>query len=122
MENREPKFDAITGEPIEGLPERGPPTAPVPNATLFRDAEGEPIHILFDQNHWCDQQAELIRKVEKLEGSRAVWIMALSLVIVMMGLLMWDQRGEYTSMRQAFWDFQTEVCSKPNHAPNVCPD
>jgi hypothetical protein len=45
MENRELKFDATTGEPIEGLPERGPPTEPVPNSRIFRDAEGEPIHI-----------------------------------------------------------------------------
>jgi hypothetical protein len=122
MENREPKFDAITGEPIEGLPERGPPTEPVPNSRIFRDAEGEPIHIIFDENHWCDQQAELTRKVEKLEGSRAVWIVGLLLVIGAMGWIMWEQKNENASLHQEIWNLHVEICSKPDHDPTDCPE
>jgi hypothetical protein len=116
MENREPKFDAITGEPIEGLPDR---TAPTTDEQVFTDMlMGEPD--FYDPNHWCEQQQVLKDRVSQLETSRTAWIVGLLLVIGVMGWLMWDQKSENANLFQRLRDLYTELCSKPGHDPDVC--
>jgi hypothetical protein len=118
MQNREPKFDAITGEPIEGLPDR---TAPTTDEQVFTDMlMGEPD--FYDPNHWCEQQRELKHRVEQLETSKAAWIVGLLLVIGIMGWIMWDQKNENASLHQEIWNLHTELCSKPDHDLTDCPE
>jgi hypothetical protein len=120
MQNREPKFDAITGEPIEGLPDRTVPTE-LPDDDLFSEMlRGTPD--FSDPDHWCEQQQELKRKVEQLETSKSAWIAGLLLVIGVMGWIMWDQKNEMASLIQDLRNLHTEICSKPDHDPDACPD
>ena len=106
----EPKFDAITGEPIEGLPDR---TAATTDEQVFSDTWRE-----LEPWNFHDPQQELEQRVRQLETSRAGWIAVLLLALAVMAGMMWEQKSEYALLLQDNRLFHEELCSKVEHHPD----